>query len=73
MTRPASLALLVLAIWCQIARAIWPFKQKRFVAEAFIDAGPLGLDEVEGRVVAVGDWNGDQQCVHLPQLSGIGT
>ncbi len=41
--------------------ALWPFKQKRFVAEAFIDAGPLGMQGMVGRVVAMGDWNGDQQ------------
>ncbi|ORY34008.1 hypothetical protein BCR39DRAFT_518106 [Naematelia encephala] len=42
--------------------AIWPFKQKRFTAEALIDAGPLGLEDVGGRVVAVGDWDGDQHA-----------
>ncbi|KAL7421858.1 hypothetical protein Q5752_003629 [Cryptotrichosporon argae] len=40
--------------------ALWPFQQKRFTAETLINAGPLGLADVKGRVVAVGDWNGDQ-------------
>lgn len=40
--------------------AFWPFGQKRFKANALIGAGPLGLDEVDGRVVAFGDFNGDQ-------------
>jgi len=41
--------------------AVWPFQQKRFTAEALIDAGPLGLESLTGRVVALGDWNGDQK------------
>lgn len=45
------------------AQAVWPFKQNRFAAEALIDAGALGLDGVTGRVVAYGDWNGDQKSV----------
>ena len=48
------------------AAAIWPFDQNRFVIEALIDAGPLGLEEVTGRVVAVGDWNGDQKWAQSP-------
>ena len=69
--------ILLYGLWLVIgilsgANAIWPFPQKRFTAEAFIDAGPLGLDEVKGRVVALGDWNGDQKWVRpglfLPRL-----
>ncbi|ORX36662.1 hypothetical protein BD324DRAFT_626704 [Kockovaella imperatae] len=42
--------------------AFWPFGSgKRFTSEAFVNAGALGLDKVQGRVVAVGDWNGDQK------------
>lgn len=53
----ACLALLLLPL----TTAVWPFKEKRFTAEALIDAGPLGLENVDGRVVAVGDWNGDKK------------
>ncbi|EIW70623.1 hypothetical protein TREMEDRAFT_28893 [Tremella mesenterica DSM 1558] len=55
-----ALTLPVLTIFALPTRALWPFKQKRFVAEAFIDAGPLGLEDATGRVIAMGDWNGDQ-------------
>jgi integrin alpha FG-GAP repeat containing protein 1 len=55
--RSASLTLLLLPF----VKAIWPFQQKRFSAEALIDAGQLGFEGVDGRVVAVGDWNGDKK------------
>ncbi|KAK4688706.1 integrin alpha FG-GAP repeat containing protein 1, partial [Tremellales sp. Uapishka_1] len=55
-----SLAVVVLLLTSTSTYALWPFKQKRFTAEAFINAGPLGLEDLDGRVVAVGDWNGDQ-------------
>ena len=38
--------------------AFWPFQQKRYESEAFVNAGDLGV--ASGRVAAVGDWNGDQ-------------
>ena len=41
--------------------ALWPFRAKRFVTEALINAGSLGLESVTGRVVALGDWDGDQK------------
>jgi integrin alpha FG-GAP repeat containing protein 1 len=44
-----------------VSSALWPFREKRFKAEKMIDAGPLGLEGIQGRVVAMGDWNGDQQ------------
>ena len=56
-----QLAALVVAACIAPTEAIWPFKKKRFEAEAFIDAGPLGMEAVTGRVVAVGDWDGDQK------------
>ena len=56
-----QLAALVVTACIVPAQAVWPFKQKRFEAEAFIDAGPLGLEAVTGRVAAVGDWDGDQK------------
>ncbi|WVF71448.1 hypothetical protein IAT40_006252 [Kwoniella sp. CBS 6097] len=52
--------LLLLATAAQV-EAFWPFKEKRFKDEAFIDAGSLGLEGVKGRVVATGDWDGDQK------------
>ena len=39
--------------------AIWPFPPKRFTGNALLGAGSLGL-EGDGRVVAFGDFNGDQ-------------
>ncbi|OCF36855.1 hypothetical protein I316_01452 [Kwoniella heveanensis BCC8398] len=54
------LLLLILATATGV-EAIWPFKEKRFKDEAFIDAGSLGLEGVKGRVVATGDWGGDQK------------
>lgn len=42
--------------------AVWPFPPKRFTGNALIDAGSMGLDG-DGRVVAFGDFNGDQLFV----------
>ncbi|KAF8188320.1 hypothetical protein BJ912DRAFT_1031903 [Pholiota molesta] len=39
--------------------AIWPFPPKRFTGSSLINAGSLGLSG-DGRVVAFGDFNGDQ-------------
>lgn len=41
------------------ALAIWPFPPKRFTGNTLIDAGSMGLDD-DGRVIAFGDFNGDQ-------------
>lgn len=38
---------------------MWPFPPKRFKGNALLGAGSLGLD-TDGRVVALGDFNGDQ-------------
>lgn len=38
---------------------MWPFPPKRFKGNALLRAGSLGLD-TDGRVVALGDFNGDQ-------------
>lgn len=55
-------ALFVLALTAEVlgVQASWGSNQKRYNEEALIDAGSLGVEGV-GRVVAVGDWNGDQQ------------
>ncbi|QRW26836.1 Cdc73 family RNA polymerase II accessory factor [Rhizoctonia solani] len=42
------------------AAALWPFPSKRFQSNGLISAGELGLQGVQGRVVAFGDLNGDQ-------------
>lgn len=47
--------------------SLWP--QRRFQTEGLIDAGSLGLDNVKGMVVAVGDTIGDQTCVLLPKAA----
>lgn len=40
---------------------MWPFTEQEYTAvEGMVDAGSLGI-EGTGRVVAVGDWDGDQQ------------
>lgn len=41
------------------AAAVWPFPSKRFTGSSLLEAGPLGITQ-EGRVVAFGDFNGDQ-------------
>jgi len=43
---------------------MWPLPPKRFKGNALLNAGSLGLD-TDGRVVALGDFNGDQLCVCL--------
>jgi hypothetical protein len=40
----------------------WPFSSKRFTANAFVDAGTLGLEDA-GRIVAFGDFDGNQLSV----------
>ena len=45
--------------------ALWPFDAflpKRFRGNALLGAGSLGVDD-DGRIVAFGDFNGDQLCV----------
>lgn len=50
---------LSLALLTHSAIAIWPFPPKRFTGNALLNAGTMGLNE-DGRVVAFGDFNGDQ-------------
>ncbi|THH16940.1 hypothetical protein EW146_g3775 [Bondarzewia mesenterica] len=38
---------------------IWPFSPKRFTGNALLTAGRMGVDD-DGRVIAFGDFNGDQ-------------
>ncbi len=62
--RGATAVSLFIVVACFVfpAVAIWPFPPKRFSGNSLIDAGSLGLSG-EGRVVAFGDFNGDQLCV----------
>ncbi|KAK7062132.1 T-cell immunomodulatory protein [Favolaschia claudopus] len=41
------------------ASAMWPFPPKRFSGNSLVDAGSMGIN-VQGRVIAFGDFNGDQ-------------
>ncbi|KAK2460674.1 hypothetical protein APHAL10511_007144 [Amanita phalloides] len=50
---------LICALLSSPVGAIWPFPQKRFTKNTLIDAGSMGLDG-NARVVAFGDFNGDQ-------------
>jgi hypothetical protein len=65
----ASKTLLVLALTAEVlgVGAMWPFTEQveqPYTIEGLVDAGSLGI-EGTGRIVAVGDWDGDQQYVHL--------
>ena len=60
--RPSSLVLVSTWLWFPLAIAMWPFPPKRYKGNALLSAGSLGL-ETDGRVVALGDFNGDQLCV----------
>ncbi|KAG8858531.1 hypothetical protein FRB96_005203 [Tulasnella sp. 330] len=55
-----ALVFSLLAASQHVVASLWPFGQKRFKANALIGAGTLGLDSVNGRVAAFGDFNGDQ-------------
>ncbi|CAE6446827.1 unnamed protein product [Rhizoctonia solani] len=55
-----KLRILALLALSSSATALWPFPSKRFKSNGLISAGELGLQGVQGRVVAFGDLNGDQ-------------
>ncbi|KAJ7581491.1 hypothetical protein C8J56DRAFT_833576 [Mycena floridula] len=50
--------LLLLALVASPVFGIWPFPPKRFTGNSLVDAGSMGL--IADRVVAFGDFNGDQ-------------
>ncbi|KIO03962.1 hypothetical protein M404DRAFT_26585 [Pisolithus tinctorius Marx 270] len=52
-------ALLGIFLLATPVSSIWPFSPKRFSKSSLIQAGPLGLDD-GGRIIAFGDFNGDQ-------------
>jgi hypothetical protein len=58
----ASRTLFVLTLTAEVmgVRAMWPSAEREYTVEGMVDAGSLGLRGT-GRVVAVGDWDGDQQ------------
>lgn len=58
---PALVLLLALPLPSQAFSLTWPIPGKRFTDEGLIDAGSLGLGEVDGRIAAVGNWNGQNQ------------
>jgi hypothetical protein len=65
-----SAALGILRVSCPLlflfasqTTAIWPFPPKRFKSNALIGAGSLGLDKLQGRIIAFGDFDGDQLYV----------
>lgn len=60
-------SLLVSSCLYSSAVAIWPFPPKRFNGNSLINAGSLGLSK-EGRVVAFGDFNGDQLYVVISAI-----
>ena len=54
--------ILVLSFTVYPANAIWPFPPKRFSGNSLLKAGSMGVDNAD-RIVAFGDFNGDQLCV----------
>jgi hypothetical protein len=62
--RLSSLPLLSTWLWLPLTFAMWPFPPKRFKGNALLSAGSLGLD-TDGRVAALGDFNGDQLYVRF--------
>ncbi|KAF7790986.1 hypothetical protein EIP86_001945 [Pleurotus ostreatoroseus] len=72
-THPTGLTKTVLAAFALSqsyleAFAIWPFPPKRFSGNSLISAGSLGVD-TDDRVIAFGDFNGDQ----FLDILGLGT
>jgi hypothetical protein len=51
--------LLSISLLFSAALAIWPFPDRQYSVEGWINSGDLGLD-IKGTVVALGDWDGDQ-------------
>ncbi|KAF8123775.1 hypothetical protein EV363DRAFT_1179119 [Boletus edulis] len=62
-TRPSTIlhSSQVLAILLLISpvSSLWPFPPKRFTKNSLVEAGSMGLDDGD-RIVAFGDFNGDQ-------------
>ena len=58
----SELLVLTLSLAALQTNAIWPFPPKRFSGNSLLEAGAMGVDSND-RVVAFGDFNGDQLCV----------
>ncbi|KAF9533608.1 hypothetical protein CPB83DRAFT_783291 [Crepidotus variabilis] len=58
-TRMDYLSFLGLLALLPLTHALWPFPQKRFTGNSLLAAGSMGLNG-DGRVVALGDFDGDQ-------------
>lgn len=56
--------LLCASLYVSQALALWPFGPKRFTGNSLVDAGLAGVD-VNQRVIAFGDFNGDQLSVMI--------
>ncbi|KAJ7168406.1 hypothetical protein C8R43DRAFT_984269 [Mycena crocata] len=52
-------AFIALTCFSNAALAMWPFPPKRFSGNSLVDAGSMGIN-VQGSVIAFGDFNGDQ-------------
>ncbi|KAJ7494497.1 hypothetical protein B0H11DRAFT_2004943 [Mycena galericulata] len=52
-------ALIALTCFTNTADAVWPFQPKRFSGNSLVGAGSMGIN-VQGSVIAFGDFNGDQ-------------
>ncbi|KAJ7063605.1 hypothetical protein C8F01DRAFT_1133673 [Mycena amicta] len=57
--RRKTLWVLLLSYLTESAVAIWPFPPKRFSGNSLVDAGSMGIN-AQGRILAFGDFNGDQ-------------
>jgi integrin alpha FG-GAP repeat containing protein 1 len=61
--RPQRLFILffltTLALFASPTTALWSFSLHRFSGNALVPAGPLGLGDGDGRVIAFGNFNGD--------------
>lgn len=53
------------------ASAFLFFPSKRFKGNSLINAGALGLDKLRGRIIAFGDFDGDQLCVYNAPYSSM--
>lgn len=67
----ALLLLLGMLLWPEPASPFLFFSPKPFKGNSLINAGALGLDKLRGRVIAFGDFDGDQLCVFNISCSSI--
>lgn len=65
---PAYLILTLLLLSSPVA-SIWPFSPKQFTKNSLLDAGLVGINDGD-RIVAFGDFNGDQLWVTYVSICG---